>query len=450
MVQFDNRQWQAKIKIVYYGPAVGGKTTCLREIHRVTDPDRRTKLYCLNTTSDRTLFFDLMSVQLGRIRGYELVVQLYTVPGQVQYQATRKAVLAGADGVVFVADSQVDRAQDNLESLQDLVANLRSHGMDPETIPLVYQYNKRDLDPLISIEDLETLLNPKKRPAFQTVATTGIGVLEGFAEICYATVMSVADRLGVAQNRKAIARLSEQVHQSLKPLLAGREVEDASQDIVINRPTTPAKPGAEEAPLSHEALVDEAVQANVAMTDMSATLDLLNRRLQRQLRRLFSLHELLRKLSMEQDAKNILKMVMKSTIQQLEVVGASIALFSGQEGLKPILLHGFPKDPLLSDRRGTRQAKELMTELKPFLFQVGGMKEDSDLEALLTEASFGSAIWVPLIAYGRPLGLLGAYAGSDRSPLEAEDLELASILASSASIAYLNVRSRRKLEKLSS
>ena len=192
MVQFDNRQWQAKLKIVYYGPAVGGKTTCLQAIHRATDPERRTKLYSLNTASDRTLFFDLMSLKLGRIRGYELLIQLFTVPGQVQYQATRKAVLGGADGVVFVADSQVDRVKDNVESLRDLVANLRSHGMDPETIPLVYQYNKQDLDPLIPNEDLEMMLNPRKRPAFPTVATTGQGVLEGFAEICHTTVMSVA------------------------------------------------------------------------------------------------------------------------------------------------------------------------------------------------------------------------------------------------------------------
>ncbi len=446
MVQFDNRQWQAKLKIVYYGPAVGGKTTCLQAIHRATDPERRTKLYSLNTASDRTLFFDLMSLKLGRIRGYELLIQLYTVPGQVQYQATRKAVLAGADGVVFVADSQVDRARDNVESLRDLVANLRSHGMDPETIPLVYHYNKQDLDPLIQIEDLETMLNPRKRPAFPTVATRGNGVLEGFAEICQMTVMSVADRLGVAQNPKAVERLAEQLRRSLKPLLGGGGTEDVSGDIVVNRPPRKPEAGKEEAPLSAEALVDEAVQANVAMTDMSSTLDLLNRSLQRQLRRLSSLHELLRDLSMEKDPKNILKMAMKTAIQQLEVIGASLSLISGTEGLRPLLLHGFKKDPLLANPKGAERAARLMQELKPLMVQLGGDEEDPDLEALLMEAGFGSAIWIPLVAYGRPLGLLGAYAGSDRSPLEKEDLELSSILAASASIAYLNVRSRRKLE----
>ena len=105
MVQFDNQNRQVKIKIVYYGPAVGGKTTSLQHIHRALDPERRTRLYSLNTADDRTLFFDLLSLNLGRIRDFRLSIQLYTVPGQVQYDTTRRAVLAGADGVVFVADS---------------------------------------------------------------------------------------------------------------------------------------------------------------------------------------------------------------------------------------------------------------------------------------------------------------------------------------------------------
>jgi len=446
VVQFDNRQWQAKLKIVYYGPAVGGKTTCLQAIHRASDPERRTRLYSLNTATDRTLFFDLMSLKLGRIRGYELLIQLYTVPGQVQYQTTRKAVLAGADGVVFVADSQRDRARDNVESLRDLVANLRSHGMDPETIPLVYQYNKQDLSPLIPIEDLETMLNPKKRPAFPTIATAGKGVLEGFAEICHATVMSVADRLGVAQNPKAVTRLSEQVRRAMKPLFdTGRG--DATADIVVNRPVEKPPVGQEEAPLSNEDLVEEAVQANVAMTDMSATLDLLNRRLGRQLRRLTSLHELSRALSMEKNPQQILKMVLKSAIKELEIVGASLCLLGPGGKLRPVMLHGFKKEPLLSTPQGLREAGKLLKTCEEGLLLSSGEEEGHpELEQVLRAAGFGSAIWLPLVAYGRPLGLLGAYAGSDRSALEKEDFELGSILASAASIAYLNARARQQLE----
>ena len=136
MVQFDNQYRKIKIKIVYYGPALGGKTTCLQHIHRVTDPQRRTKLYSLNTASDRTLFFDLLSLNLGRIRGYRLAMQLYTVPGQVQYNATRRAVLSGADGVVFVADSQTDQRAANRQSLENLWENLAANGLfDPSSQP---------------------------------------------------------------------------------------------------------------------------------------------------------------------------------------------------------------------------------------------------------------------------------------------------------------------------
>ena len=145
MVQFDNQFRQIKLKVVYYGPALGGKTTCLQYIHRVMDPQRRTKLYALNTASDRTLFFDLLGLDLGRVRGYQLLVQLYTVPGQVHYNATRRAVLAGADGVVFVADAQRSQLTANRESLAGMAENLRANGLNPDEIPLVIMYNKQDL-----------------------------------------------------------------------------------------------------------------------------------------------------------------------------------------------------------------------------------------------------------------------------------------------------------------
>jgi len=453
VVQFDNRQWQAKLKIVYYGPAVGGKTTCLQYIHRVSDPERRTKLYSLNTASDRTLFFDLMSLKLGSIRGYELVVQLYTVPGQVQYQATRKAVLAGADGVVFVADSQNDRARDNVESLRDLVSNLRSHGMDPETIPLVYQFNKRDLDPVMPIEDMDTMLNPKKRSSFPTVAISGTGVLEGFSEICHATVMSVADRLGVAKNPKAVQRLSEQVRRSLGPLLhpVTTETEETPKmepDIVVSRPSRPVASGQEEAPLSRDDLVEEAVRANVTMTDMSASMDLMNRRLNRQLKRLSALHEVSRALSMEKDPNSVLKLVLKHTIRQLAGKGTSISLLAPKIGLKEILVHGIKRDPLLSFPEGKTRSLRLVKELNSILYLVGEEGSEPVIDAHLENAGFGSALWIPLVARGRAMGLLSIYSELDHPPFGEEDRDMASILAASAAIAYLNARSWQKLETL--
>ena len=209
MVQFDNKNRQVKIKIVYYGPAIGGKTTSIQQIHHVLDPERRTRLYSLNTAADRTLFFDLLSLNLGRIRDFRLSLQLYTVPGQVQYDATRRTVLAGADGVVFVADSQIDQREHNVESLQNLKHNLAANSLDVQGLPIVFQYNKRDLSPILSLEEMEAALNPQGLPSFPTVATTGDGVLEAFKAIGELTLVTVADKLGVGDNPQALDRLRQ-------------------------------------------------------------------------------------------------------------------------------------------------------------------------------------------------------------------------------------------------
>jgi len=180
MVQFDNQYKQVKLKVVYYGPALGGKTTCLQHIHRVTDPQRRTKLYALATAADRTLFFDLLALDLGRVRGYRLTLQLYTVPGQVQYNATRRAVLAGADGVVFVADSQRSQLPADVESFANLEDNLRTLKLNLAEIPYVLQYNKRDLPNVAPTEYMEFLLNNRdvQVPSFASVSHRCEGVFE--------------------------------------------------------------------------------------------------------------------------------------------------------------------------------------------------------------------------------------------------------------------------------
>ncbi len=235
MVQFDNQFRQIKVKIVYYGPALGGKTTCLQQIHRAIDPERRTKLYSLNTATDRTLFFDLLSLDLGRIRGYRLALQLYTVPGQVQYDATRRAVLSGADGVVFVADSQTSQAEANREALANLADNLRANGLEADSIPLVLLYNKRDLSPVLEVATMDRELNPRGLPAFSTVAINGDGVMEGFAEITELTLAAVADKLGVGSNQTALDRLLRQVRGSLEPLLA-EDRPPAGDDVHVVQP----------------------------------------------------------------------------------------------------------------------------------------------------------------------------------------------------------------------
>ncbi len=165
-------------KIVYYGPGLGGKTTNLQFIYDKMSPDTKGKLISLATETERTLFFDFLPLALGDIRGFKTRFQLYTVPGQVFYDASRKLILRGVDGVVFVADSQIERMDANIESIENLKINLKENGYDFDKIPLVIQYNKRDLPNAADMQELKTTLNPKNAPDFEGVATKGIAVFE--------------------------------------------------------------------------------------------------------------------------------------------------------------------------------------------------------------------------------------------------------------------------------
>lgn len=165
-------------KIVYYGPGLCGKTTNLQHIFEATAPQSRGKLISLATETDRTLFFDFMPLELGTVRGFKTRFHLYTVPGQVFYDASRKLILKGVDGVVFVADSQEERMDANVESLYNLEENLRSQGYDLMKLPYVLQLNKRDLPNVIPVPDLAAELLRKQEPVVEAVASTGAGVFD--------------------------------------------------------------------------------------------------------------------------------------------------------------------------------------------------------------------------------------------------------------------------------
>ena len=165
-------------KIVYYGPGLCGKTTNLQLIYERTKPDAKGRMVSLATDTDRTLFFDFLPLELGEIRGFKTRFHLYTVPGQVYYDASRKLILKGVDGCVFVADSQIARVDANEESLDNLKQNLDEYGLSLDNIPYVVQYNKRDLPGVMSVEELRGLLNPDGVPDFEAVASSGQGVFE--------------------------------------------------------------------------------------------------------------------------------------------------------------------------------------------------------------------------------------------------------------------------------
>ncbi|ATH06431.1 gliding-motility protein MglA [Halobacteriovorax marinus] len=178
-------------KIVYYGPGLGGKTTNIQHVYQKTSGDSKGKIISLNNENERTLFFDFLPLDLGEIRGFKTRFHLYTVPGQVFYEASRKLILRGVDGVVFVADSQVERLDANIESLKSLESNLLEQGYDMSQIPIIMQWNKRDLPNVMSAEDLSEKLNKWNFEEFEAIATQGNGVFESLKHISKLVLMNL-------------------------------------------------------------------------------------------------------------------------------------------------------------------------------------------------------------------------------------------------------------------
>jgi signal recognition particle receptor subunit beta len=176
LINYSSRE--INVKIVYYGPGLCGKTTNIQYIYDKVSPDTKGKLITLATEMDRTLFFDFLPLELGTVKGFRTRFHLYTVPGQVYYDASRKLILRGVDGLVFVADSQKSRYDANIESVYNLHENLSEYNLKLDEIPYAIQYNKRDLPDIIAVEDLEQELNPQHLPSFEAVAVKGVGVFD--------------------------------------------------------------------------------------------------------------------------------------------------------------------------------------------------------------------------------------------------------------------------------
>lgn len=232
-------------KIVYYGPGLSGKTTSLKHIHSVVKPQRRGELVTLATEGDRTIFFDFLPLQVKEVQGMGVRFQLYTVPGQVFYAATRRLVLQGADGVVFVADSQPNARDDNLESLADLRRNLEENDVDVESFPVVFQYNKRDLPDVMAVATMNAELNWLGAPEFETSATRGSGVLPALKEVSKLVIRSLWRKMpkGPAAPKRAkpaqegiqaeLARVSAELTSSGEFVLSEVELEEPVAEPVI-------------------------------------------------------------------------------------------------------------------------------------------------------------------------------------------------------------------------
>jgi signal recognition particle receptor subunit beta len=248
MVELNHRDRTIKVKLVYYGPPLGGKTTNLQVLHRCADPRRRGEMISINSAQDRTILFDLLPLRTPGFRGFDLRLQVLAVPGQAMYAATRRLVLKGADSLVFVANSALDRWEENIQSLREMTQNLISHHLEPTEMPLVFQYNKRDLPQVLEIEALDRALNTRRTDAIPAVAVRGEGVLETLTTILARTAHDLATRYAILDVKEgAPARQwAEQTIQGLfKPLATVAEpvaeaMEPLTMPVAIPRPSSAA------------------------------------------------------------------------------------------------------------------------------------------------------------------------------------------------------------------
>ena len=220
MPRIHHATQEIQFKVVYYGPGLGGKTTNLEQIHKRSNPAHRGKLISMNTESERTLFFDLLPVDLGKFRGYNVRLHLCTVPGQIAFDQTRRLILRKLDGIVFVVDSQRERLDANVASLRNLEANLMLQGDDPSRMPLVVQYNKRDLPNVLRVPTLRRYLGVSRDvPEVQACAVQGKGVFETF-KVIVKSCMSVVGEPRDRPEGRSVSALPAPLHSSMFPLAA--------------------------------------------------------------------------------------------------------------------------------------------------------------------------------------------------------------------------------------
>lgn len=356
-MQFSTADKALYLKIVYYGPGLSGKTTNLETIHRITDPEGSQEMVSLRTREDRTLFFDLLPFDLGRLYGLNVRVKLYTVPGQIQYDTTRRQVLAGADGVVFVADSQRKQLDENVRMIRYLLNNLNDNGLDPRTIPMLFQWNKQDLPDLAPQELLESKLNWRSAPSRGAIATTGEGVMETFRDITALTMRHLAEKAPSLPDKMRAAKIQDDIAAAFAHLI-GKTVAPPQ-----SAASTPARPRREpegrmlgdkradsqeasrdRSVLGLDDLLSEAVHAKLEMAEelVVARADAEAPRRERK-----ALSRLVQIAGLSTSAEPIHKMTLNAALGGLGMKAGALLLRAGKaEALKCVAVTGFASDPL--------------------------------------------------------------------------------------------------------
>jgi signal recognition particle receptor subunit beta len=423
MVDIQLRERTVKVKLVYYGPAVGGKTTNLKVLHERALGSRRGQLVSVNSTQDRTILCDLLPLRSGGFRGYDLKLQLVAVPGQAMYSTTRRIVVKGADGVVFVANSASDRWQENLKSLREMVANLVTHHLDPKTIPLVFQYNKRDLPDVVPIEALSRALNGRHAPEFAAVASRGEGVLETFSTILAHAMMETCRRFPALQLPPG-QTVENWTAESIRAMFGCERfdapVEEELLEVQRSAPPSSLKlqipsPGELAPPGTHvveggaaESLAESYAQASaelgLVVDDLREERDLARLRLD-EVRRALELATAPGDAEIEERVRRILTVFVKAAGAD----GATLWLSSTESG-QVLALPPLVADPLSRTVWGATRLEQLREIAEPTLDEA--QSSVSLAEALRQgEPSFEAVAAVPLRSAERLLGLALLYFG---------------------------------------
>jgi hypothetical protein len=252
MVELNHRERTIKVKIVYYGPPIGGKTTNLQVLHQYAQATRRGELISINSAQDRTILFDLLPIRTSGFRGFDLRLQILAVPGQAMYAATRRLVLKGADSLVFVANSAADRWEENIQSFREMTQNLLTHQLDPAALPLVLQYNKRDLPEVTPVEFMDRALNARRVDAVPAIAVRGEGVLETFSAILLRTMQDLAQRYQIIETRRG-QTLQQWTQATIVGLFGTTSLALEPNPLAVEAPPETPAPGAAPAapPPSH-------------------------------------------------------------------------------------------------------------------------------------------------------------------------------------------------------
>ena len=461
MVELNHRDRTIKVKIVYYGPPIGGKTTNLQVLHQYAQAARRGELISINSAQDRTILFDLLPIRTAGFRGFDLRLQILAVPGQAMYAATRRLVLKGADSLVFVANSAADRWEENIQSFREMTQNLLTHQLDPAAMPLVLQYNKRDLPEVTPIEFMDRALNARRVDAIPAIAVRGEGVLETFSGILLRTMQDLAQRYQIIETRRG-QTLQQWTQQTIVSLFGTTSLALEPNPLPVDAPAVGGAPAAPPPPAptrsatasgasapagppsgpsasppavpdpwapvrravkvalpeeavkmagagpdarANETLVESyaqaAAQLSVAIEDLREERDLMRRRFEDLQQILLSAQEFI----VGQPLEPTLRSILGRMADSVNADHASFLLQDTEGSLRPAALRGrLSTDPLLHVPAGARHIKaRFLAETEPRVHQAADSLDLGDaLES--QDPRFGAVTVVPVRT---PRGLLG-------------------------------------------